>query len=111
MSTEAKPPAVQFTPALFKRMSKESRFRLSAAMNDVIAHHRPGEDAPYDKNWATYWAREFLRALDETEVRETAPLSPMICGCAQGKHEEKRNPDTTMVRDNLGDICRLGWKL
>lgn len=97
-----KDPAVKSTPELFSKMGAESRIRLAAAMKDVIAYD------PEGTNWAVYWAKQFIRALDDTGWKPAAlPLEPMICGCAQGTHEERRNTLGPGPYD--AKLCKLGW--
>lgn len=111
MAEDTKSP-VKYTPPLFSRMSDEQRKQLGISMSVVLALHRPGDSRPHDGNWATYWAKEFLRALEETKPINMPQLSPMICGCAQGAHEERQNTGVVSIaQHNAMTFCRLGWPI
>ena len=99
---------VKYTPPLFKRLSEQQRAELDRSMRAVIDLHHPGDSRPHESNWAVYWAKEFLRALDETKATSTLPLEPMICGCAQGSHEERRNT-VEYQKGAPVQLCKLGW--
>jgi len=109
METKTPPPSpvVKYTPAVFRRLSDRDRKQIEEGMRSILANVLPGDE----RNWADYWAREYLRALEDTRPTEAQPLSPMICGCAQGAHEERRLKDAAMMDVMSGRRCNLGWPI